>query len=220
MEGTKGAALAAHAAAEGLACLRFDYFGHGASDGRFEDGTISRWLADAQAAITHLTAGPQILVGSSMGAWIAVLLARALAAAGEPSRIAGAVLLAPAVDFTEDLLWASLPRPMQAALAQDGLLLRPSPYGSADPITYALILDGRNHLVLGDTVRTGAPVHIIHGLRDELVPWTHVRRLVDRLADDPVVVTLIKDGDHRLSRPQDLASMRNAISTLVERFGT
>jgi pimeloyl-ACP methyl ester carboxylesterase len=216
MNGAKAQALAAFAADRGCACLRFDYSGHGASEGRFEDGTISTWLADAYLAVTQLTRGPQILVASSMGAWIALRLAQRLRAAGEGDRIAGFVLLAPAVDFTEDLIWQAMSRQARRHLAEDGVWYRPSAYADTpDPITQGLIADGRTHLMLGDTVHAGAPVHILHGLRDRDVPWAHAVRLVERLAGDPVVVTLVKDGDHRLSRAEDLARMASAVETLL-----
>ena len=216
MAGIKARALAAFAAQRGCACLRFDYAGHGASDGRFEDGTISNWLADARVAVEQLTDGPQIFVASSMGAWIALRLAQVLQAAGERDRIAGFVLLAPAVDFTEHLIWDALPAAAREILAEDGIWFRPSAHAETpDPITLRLIEDGRAHLLLGDTVRAGAPVHIIHGLRDRDVPWTHAVRLVERLAGDPAVVTLVKDGDHRLSRPEDLARMTGAVAAIA-----
>lgn len=213
---SKAVALDAWAAERGRAMLRFDYSGHGASEGRFEDGTIGLWLDDALAVVRAASAGPQILVGSSMGAWIALLAVRALVAAGEAERVAGLVLIAPAVDFTEDLMWARFGPDIRREITDAGRWLRPSPYGPEPyPVTRALIEDGRRHLLLGDTVRSHGPVHILQGMRDEDVPWEHAMRLVERLAGDPVSITLVKDGDHRLSRDADVARLLAAVEHLV-----
>ncbi len=212
MRGGKATALDAHAARTGRACLRFDYSGHGESSGRFADGTIGTWLADALAAIRARTSGPQILVGSSMGGWIALLLARALAAMGEADRIAGHVLIAPAVDFTERLLWPSLSPEARRAVEENGAWPRPSAYGDGDyPITRALIEEGRNHLLLDAPLRSHGPVHILQGMRDPDVPFAHALLLVEHFAQDPVVLTLVKDGDHRLSREEDIARLIAAV---------
>ncbi len=212
----KAVALDAWAGEHGRACLRFDYSGHGASEGRFEDGTIGLWLDDALAAIRALSAGPQVLVGSSMGAWIALLAARALAEAGEAARIAGLVLIAPAVDFTEALMWAQFGPEIRREIADTGRWMRPSPYGPEPyPITRALIEDGRDHLLLDGPIRSYGPVHILQGMRDEDVPWGHAMRLVEHLASDPVSITLVKDGDHRLSRDEDVARLIAAVDQLV-----
>ncbi len=211
----KAVALDAWAGERGRACLRFDYSGHGASDGRFEDGTIGLWLDDALAAIRALSDGPQVLVGSSMGAWIALLAARALAGAGDAERIAGLVLIAPAVDFTEALMWARFGPGIRREIEEDGRWMRPSPYGPEPyPITRALIEDGRDHLLLGGPIRAHGPVHILQGMRDEDVPWEHAMRLVEHLASDPVSITLVKDGDHRLSRDEDVARLLAAVDGL------
>ena len=208
MRSGKAQALDAWAAEAGRAVVRFDYSGHGASGGAFTDGTVGRWLEDALAAIRAATAGPQILVGSSMGAWVALLAARALAEAGEADRLAGLVLIAPAVDFTERLMWDRLGDPVRAEITERGVWHRPSPYGDTPyPITRALIEDGRRHLLLDATVRAHAPVHILQGMRDEDVPWQHAMLLVEHLAADPVSITLVKDGDHRLSRHHDIACL-------------
>jgi len=213
---SKAVALDAWAEAQGRAMLRFDYSGHGASEGRFEDGTIGLWLADALGAIRAASRGPQILVGSSMGAWIALLGARALAAAGEAERIAGLVLIAPAVDFTEALMWANFGAEVRREIDETGRWMRPSPYGSGPyPITRALIEDGRRHLLLGGVVRAHGPVHILQGMQDPDVPWQHAMRLVEHLAADPVSITLVKDGDHRLSRDEDVARLIAAVGNLV-----
>ena len=213
MLATKAEALDGWAAEHGRAFLRFDYSGHGESGGRFEDGTISAWLEDSLAAIAT-TQGPQVLVGSSMGGWLALLAARRLAAAGRPP--AGLVLLAPAVDFTQALMWPSLSAEAQRAIEEQGVYQRPSDYSPEPvPITRALIDDGRRHLLLGGAIRSHAPVHILQGMRDPDVPWRHAMILVEHLAEDPVVVTLVKDGDHRLSRPQDIARLVAAVAGIA-----
>lgn len=214
MLASKAEALDAWAAEHGRAVLRFDYSGHGESGGRFEDGTISAWLEDSLAAIAT-TQGPQVLVGSSMGGWLALLAARRLAAEGRPP--AGLVLVAPAVDFTQALMWPSLGTDAQRAIEQHGIYLRLSDYSPEPvPITRALIEDGKRHLMLGGAIRSHAPVHILQGMRDPDVPWRHAMILVEHLAEDPVVVTLIKDGDHRLSRPQDIARLAAAVAGITD----
>lgn len=214
MTGTKAEHLARWAAANGRASVRFDYSGHGASGGAFEDGTISQWLDEAQAVFEATTQGPQVLIGSSMGGWIALLLARRLAE-GAPGRLAGLVLVAPAPDFTEDLMWSRFPPPVRAQIEAKGRFLKPSLY-SEDPyvITRALIEDGRRHLLLGAPFAVGCPVRILQGARDEDVPWEHAMRLVGCLAEDDVVFSLVKDGDHRLSRPEDLDRLTEAVEHL------
>jgi pimeloyl-ACP methyl ester carboxylesterase len=212
MLATKASALDSHAAAQGRAALRFDYSGHGESGGRFEDGTISRWLEESLCAVRAQTAGPQILIGSSMGGWLALLAAQALHAAGEGSRVTGLVLIAPAVDFTETLLWAGLDEDKRRRIEDKGVWLRSSAYSPEPvPITRALIHDGRRHLLFGKPLRSYAPVHILQGMADEDVPWHHAMRLTEHLAGDSVVTTLIKDGDHRLSRPQDIERLIAAV---------
>jgi pimeloyl-ACP methyl ester carboxylesterase len=213
MTGGKAEALAAHGAARGLAVTRFDYSGHGASGGRFEDGTISRWLEEA-TAVFDTTDGPQILVGSSMGGWMALLLARARRASG---RIAGLVLIAPAADFTEELMWASFPPEVRRAIEVDGVWPMPSDYGEAIPIGRGLIEDGRRHLLLGGELDYGVPIAVLQGAKDESVPWTHAVRLVSKLIRDDVTLTLVPDGDHRLSRPQDIARLLAAVDGIVDR---
>lgn len=214
MLATKAEALDAWARDAGRAYLRFDYSGHGESGGRFEDGTISIWLEDALAAIGAASDGPQILVGSSMGGWLALLAARRFAAEGRPP--AGLVLIAPATDFTQALMWPELGPEGQRAIETTGVYLRPSEYSPEPvPITRALIEDGRRHLLLGGAIRTHAPVHILQGMRDPDVPWRHAMVLTEHLAEDPVVVTLIKDGDHRLSRPQDLERLVAAVAGIA-----
>jgi pimeloyl-ACP methyl ester carboxylesterase len=216
MGSTKACALDEHCAQRGQALLRFDYSGHGASGGRFEDGTVSRWLEESLAAIRAETSGRQILVGSSMGGYLALLAARALAAAGEAARLAGMVLIAPAVDFTEALMWANAAQAARRAIVEKGVWLRPSAYSDEPyPITRDLIEDGRRHLLLGQTVRSFCPTRILQGMRDEDVPYRHALTLIEHMAGDPVTLTLIKDGDHRLSRPQDLVLLFEAIDSLA-----
>lgn len=216
MLSTKADRLDGWAAEHARACLRFDYSGHGESGGRFEDGTIGRWLEDARAAFTELTEGPQILVGSSMGGWIALLLARSLANSDETRRLAGMVLIAPAVDFTEELMWPRLPEDARRAIETDGVWMRPTPYAPQPyPVTRTLIHEGRRHLLLGGTVRSYCPVHILQGMQDPDVPHQHALRLVHHLAADPVTITLIKDGDHRLSRDQDIEALLQAVAQIA-----
>ena len=216
MSGSKAEALADWGRGAGHRVVRFDYSGHGRSGGSFEEGTISRWAEEALAVIDAHAAGDVLLVGSSMGGWIALLVARALSARGDAGRLKGLVLVAPAPDFTERLMWPSFTERMRADLADHGRIERPSAY-SAEPyvITRALIEDGRRNLVLDDDIRVDAPVHILQGMRDEDVPWSHAMALVDRLVHDDVVVTLVKDGDHRLSRPEDIARLLAAVAALV-----
>jgi alpha-beta hydrolase superfamily lysophospholipase len=215
MTGTKASHLAAWGVRRGRAVVRFDYSGHGESNGRFVDGTISRWLEDSLAVIGRFGGSAPVLVGSSMGGWLALLAARALAAAGNAPT--GLVLVAPAVDFTEALIWPALSDDARATLAGEGVWLRPNPYGpEPEPITAALIEDGRRHLLLAAPFAVGAPVRILQGMDDAEVPWTHAQTLVEHLAEDDVALTLVKGGDHRLSRPQDLDLLILAIEDIPE----
>ncbi len=184
------------------------------SSGTFEDGTIGRWFEEALAIFRGETEGPQILIGSSMGGWLALLLARALAAAGETRRLQGLILIAPAVDFTAHL-WDGLSSDVRRTIETQGKWLRPSEYSPEPyPITRRLIEEGRNHLLLGGTIRTHAPVHILQGMQDPDVPWKRATLLIEHLAGDPAVLTLIKDGDHRLSREEDLQRLFAAVETM------
>ena len=214
MMGTKAVALAQWAEQAGRACVRFDYFGHGESGGAFADGTIGRWLADSLAVFDACCRGPQILVGSSMGGWLALLMVRALRARGqnELATVAGLVLIAPAVDFTEELMWKRFTPDIKQALADKGVWQRPSAY-SPEPylVTRRLIEEGRDHLLLGSMIETGCPVRILQGVEDPDVPWQHAVELTSRLACDDVVLTLVKDGDHRLSRPEDIERLLAAV---------
>jgi pimeloyl-ACP methyl ester carboxylesterase len=214
MEGTKAQALADWSARKGRACVRFDYSGHGESGGVFTDGTIGRWLGETIAVFDTCCRGAQIVIGSSMGGWLALLLARALRARKEPATasIAGLVLVAPAVDFTEELMWKRFTPEIKRELAEKGAWARPSQY-SPEPylVTRQLIEEGRNHLLLGGMIETGCPVRILQGVQDPDVPWQHAKALVARFACDDVVLTLIKDGDHRLSRPEDIERLIRAV---------
>jgi pimeloyl-ACP methyl ester carboxylesterase len=218
MRGTKAEALGEHAARSGRAYVRFDYSGHGESGGRFEDGTISRWLEEALAVFDRSAHGPQIVVGSSMGGWIALLLARALARRpANDAMLAGLVLIAPAPDFTEELMWAEFPPEVKREIEEKGFWMRPSAYGEEPyPITRALIEDGRKNLVLDQPIELGCPVRILQGVQDPDVPYAHAMKLVSCLAQDDVVLTLVKDGDHRLSRPEDIERLLRTVDELAE----
>jgi pimeloyl-ACP methyl ester carboxylesterase len=212
MNGTKAEALDRWAENAGRACVRFDYSGHGESGGEFTEGTISRWLEESLAVYTRFGQGPQIVVGSSMGGWLALLLARALAARKDAAPIVGMVLIAPAVDFTEALMWKEFSDATRLEIEQKGFWMRPSAYGEEPyPITHGLIEDGRKHLLLGGLIETRCPVHILQGVQDPDVPWRHAVELVSRFSRDDVVLTLIKDGDHRLSRPEDIERLIVAV---------
>ncbi len=212
MTGSKAEFLAGWCEARGTPFLRFDYSGHGASGGRFVDGTIGRWAEDAARVVTALTEGPQVLVGSSMGGWIALLLARRMA-------IRALVGIAPAPDFTEDLMWAEFTPEQRAMIERDGVWHRPSAYGDPYPITRALIEDGRNHLLLRAPIALEAPVRILQGQQDPDVPWRHALRIAEAVTGGDVRIHLIKDGDHRLSRPQDLALLGETLAPLLREDG-
>jgi pimeloyl-ACP methyl ester carboxylesterase len=217
MGSTKASALDAEAERLGLGLLRFDYSGHGRSDGRLEDGTISRWLEETLAIVRAETEGPQILLGSSMGGYLALLSARALIQSGEAGRLAGLILIAPAVDFTEALIWDRVPEEARRAIMEDGAWRRPSAYSDEpDVYTRALIEDGRQHLLFGGTIRASCPTVVLQGMRDEDVPYSHALKLIERLGGDSATLTLVKDGDHRLSRPQDLRLLFDALERMVE----
>jgi pimeloyl-ACP methyl ester carboxylesterase len=239
MQGGKAQALAHWAELAGRACVRFDYSGHGQSGGKFTDGTIGRWLADSLAVFDACCRGPQILIGSSMGGWLALLMVRALrqrpppypppqageeklensppqageGSLGAAATVAGLVLIAPAIDFTEELMWKRFTPAIKRELAENGVWERPSAYSSEPyPVTRQLIEEGRNHLLLGGMIETGCPVRILQGVEDPDVPWRHAVELTSRLASDDVVLTLVKDGDHRLSRAEDIERMLGAVA--------
>jgi pimeloyl-ACP methyl ester carboxylesterase len=212
MKGTKAEALDRWAADEGRACLRFDYSGHGESSGDFRDGTIGLWLQDSLAVYREFAKGPQVLIGSSMGGWLGLLLARELRKQKDAAPLVGMVLIAPAVDFTEELMWKQFTPAIRRDIEEKGEWTRPSDYEPGGyPITRRLIEDGRKHLMLGGLIEPGCPVHILQGVQDADVPWRHAEELVTRLSRDDVVLTLIKDGDHRLSRPEDIERLIAAV---------
>jgi pimeloyl-ACP methyl ester carboxylesterase len=216
MRATKAEALNRWAARGGRAFVRFDYSGHGESGGAFEESTISTWLEDALAVIEEFATGPFVLVGSSMGGWLALLAARELAERDPALRPSGLVLIAPAVDFTERLMWQQFPPETRQTILETGVYLRPSLYSPEPyPITRALIEDGRRHLLLGATIAVGCPVHILQGMEDPDVPWRHALELVEHLPGDSVSMTLIKDGDHRLSRDEDLERMIATVQAIA-----
>ena len=211
MTGTKAEALDRFCAACGQAYLRFDYFGHGASSGAFQDATVGRWKADALAVLDRLTEGPQVLVGSSLGGWIMVL-----AAVARPGRVHALVGIAAAPDATEDLMWAELSAAERASLSRDGLIRRPSQYSPEGYVyTRALIEEGRNHLVMRAPIPIASPVRLLHGMRDPDVPWRTSLALAEKLQSRDVAVTLVKDGDHRLSTEDNLALLARTLEPLL-----
>lgn len=219
MMGTKAEALAEWAARQGRAFLRHDYSGHGESGGKFEDGTISRWLRESLAVFARYTRGPQILVGSSMGGWIALRMVQDLLKAGE-SRVRGLVLIAPAPDFTAELVEPAMTGAQREELARQGYFEVPSEYVD-EPYIYTrrLIEDGRDNLVMGGPIDTHCPVHILQGMLDESVPHAHALKLVSLLPADDVTLSLVPDGDHRLSRPQDIELLISAVRDMAARAG-
>jgi pimeloyl-ACP methyl ester carboxylesterase len=213
MTGQKATALEAHCAARGRAFVRFDYSGHGASGGRFADCVLGTWRDDALAVLDRLTEGPQVLAGSSMGVWIALLVARE-----RPGRVAGIVGVAGAPDFTEDLVWGRLGAAERARVLAEGRWTAPSRYGDGDyHFTAALIAEARDHLVLRGPVAFDGPVRLLHGTADPDVPWETSKRLLDRLTTADASLTLVEDGDHRLSRPDDLALLCRAVDEVAAR---
>lgn len=212
MTGTKAIFLEDCCRRRGQACLRSDYFGHGASSGDFAKGSIGRWAEDAIAVLDALTEGPQILVGSSMGGWIMLLAARA-----RPQRIHALIGIAAAPDFTEDLFWARLDPAAQQAFRAAGVITLPSPYDPAG-YTYRMEMfeEARRHLVMREAIALDCPVRLLHGLRDDAVPWETSLRLAERLDSRDVAVTLVKDGDHRLSGPGDLARLAMTLDELLD----
>jgi len=216
MKGTKAEALDRWAAEHGRAMVRFDYSGHGESGGNFLDGTIGRWLEESLAVFDACCRGPQVAIGSSMGGWLALLMVRELARRGEAAnaKVTGLVLVAPAVDFTEELMWKRFAPEVRREIEDKGMWARPSQY-SEEPylISRGLIEEARNHLLLDGMIETGCPVRILQGVQDPDVPWPHAIELSARFARDDVVLTLVKDGDHRLSRPEDIERL---IATVAE----
>ena len=202
MQGSKVLALEAWAKTRGHGFAAFDYSGHGESEGAFEEGTISRWREDTLSVLDHLTEGPLILVGSSMGGWLALL-----AALARPERCKALVLIAPAPDFTEKLMWPGFAPEVQQEILETGVHMRPSEYGAPYPITRALIEDGRNWQLLDNPIPFSGPVRILQGMQDPDVPWRHAQKLIEALQSQDVIFSLIKNGDHRLSTDPDIARL-------------
>jgi pimeloyl-ACP methyl ester carboxylesterase len=215
MESTKATTLADWARANGHAMLRFDYTGHGLSPGNLLEASIGAWLEEASVMLGLLKRRRVILVGSSMGGWIALLLAQALAGRGD-RRLVGLVLIAPAWDMTETLMWEKMSNRTRAKVETEGVYYAPSNYDDPYPITKVLIEEGRHHLVGAGGIEVGAPVRILQGMRDVDVPWQHALQLVDLIADDDVEMTLVKTGDHRLSQPDDLRRLEATVGILAE----
>ncbi|HEU6440908.1 MAG TPA: alpha/beta hydrolase [Microvirga sp.] len=216
MRATKASAIDTWAERQGRAFLRFDYSGHGESGGDFEKGTISHWLEEALAVMERFLKEHPILVGSSMGGWISLLATRRLMDRRPALTPAGIVLIAPAIDMTEALMWNRFPEDIRRTVAETGVYYRPSAYSEDPyPITRKLIEDGRRHLLLGKPIQSGCPVHILQGMEDPDVPWGHALELVEHLPGASVSLTLIKDGDHRLSRDEDLERLIGAIEAIA-----
>jgi len=215
MEGTKALACEDWARRNGRACLRFDYSGHGLSSGDFLDGNISSWTADCLAVLDALTTGPQILVGSSLGGWLMLNVALA-----RPDRVAGLIGIAAAPDFTEDLLWAAFTDDQRRQIEADGVIALPNPY-SDEPVIYPwhLITDGRHNLRLRGGLDITCPVHLLHGMQDEEVPWQTATATAAALASDDVEITLVKDAGHRFSEPDQIARLAAALDRMATKTG-
>ena len=214
MTGTKAQAFEASCRADGQQYTRFDYQGHGQSSGEFVDGTIGDWLDDTLAVLDTVTDGPQVVVGSSMGAWIGLLAAQA-----RPGKVAGFVGIAPAVDFTQRF-WERIGDDIRRQLETDGVWMRPSEYDPEGyPMTLKLIEEGRRHLLMPGPITFDGKVHLLHGQQDEAVPWRRSLEIADALSSQDVTITLIKDGDHRLSRAQDIDRLCRAVSDVTRALG-
>ncbi|MGH1330831.1 MAG: alpha/beta fold hydrolase [Paracoccaceae bacterium] len=212
MAGTKAVALEAWAQAQGRAFLRFDYSGHGQSDGAFENGAIGDWAADARGIIEALTSGPQILVGSSMGGWISLILAAQI-----PEKIAGLVGIAAAPDFTEDGFWASFDADQRAELAREGRVMVPSDYDAPYPITQRLIEEGRDHLVLRKPMDLPFPVRLLQGTADADVDISRPLAILDHATCEDMRLTLVKGADHRFSTPECLRLIEKTVEKVIAR---
>jgi pimeloyl-ACP methyl ester carboxylesterase len=212
MMGTKATALEAHCRRAGRAFVRFDYSGHGESGGVFRDGTIGAWRDDALSVLDEVASGPQVLVGSSMGGWIMLL-----AALARPARVAGLVGVAAAPDFTEDVIWSALDDAARQRLAETGEIVMPCDYGEDPyPITLNMIEAGRGHLLLRAPIALDCPIHLLQGMRDDDVPWRTALQIAERVTSERVTVELVKDGDHRLSRDEDLARLCAAVDSVAD----
>ena len=214
MMSTKALALDALAARLGLPMIRFDYAAHGESPGAFEAMTLSDWLADTLAVLASLQDQPPLLIGSSMGGWISLLAVRARHRLGLRAP-KGLVLIAPAVDFSEELMWNAFPDVVKNTIIEKGVYHQPSLYGDPYPITKNFIEDGRKNLLFGSPIEAHAPVHILQGMKDDAVPPTHAQRLVDHMPTTDVTLTYVPDGDHRLSRPQDIALLERVVERMI-----
>ena len=210
MNGSKALALEQHCQERGLAFLRFDYMGHGNSSGNFADGTIGLWAQNALTAFDELTEGPQIIIGSSMGGWMMILTA-----VSRPERVAGLVGIAAAPDFTEDLLPKQLTEIQLSKIQEDGFVVIPSEYEIPYTITKKLLDDGTQHLVLRNEIPLDCPVRLLHGLEDTSVPWETALKIQNMVRSKDVEVTLIKNGDHRLSREEDLEKLKKTVMEIV-----
>ena len=215
MASTKVGYLSDWAAANGCAMLRFDYSGHGLTGGDIEQASVGDWLEEAQTMLTLVGQRPIVLVGSSLGGWISLLLARALAQCGD-ARLKGLVLIAPAWDMTEKLMWEKMSADARNAVLSEGVFYAPSDYDDPYPITKILIEEGRKHLLADGEIAVNAPVRILQGMRDEDVPWEHTRALVDLVTTDDVDLTLVKTAGHRLSEPADLGRLSRTIAALLD----
>ena len=212
MTGSKAIAIEAHCKQRGQAFLRFDYSGHGQSSGAFSDGTISKWTDDAVFAIEKLSDGPQVLVGSSMGGWIMLLVALRM-----QKKVAGLIGLAAAPDFTEDLIAHELNDEQRLSMKRDGFVLLSCDYDDKPyTITQSLIDDGRNNLLLNNSISLNQPVRLIQGLKDKDVPWGTALNLQEKLTSDDVETTLVKNGDHRLSGPHDIKRLTKTLDLLLD----
>jgi len=211
MEGGKAIHLHNWAAAQGYSYIRFDYYGHGESSGDFEQGHIGRWAEDVTTVINELSAsGDVILCGSSMGGWASLL-----AAVQHPERVKALLLIAPAPDFTQKLMWPAFNAAIRHQIEQEGVYYEPSPYGEPLPISKILIQESAKHQILDDVIPFDGPVRILQGMKDEPVPWRHALKVVDALRSEDVTLTFVKDGDHSLSQPQDLDRLTAAASDLA-----
>jgi len=215
MTGGKATAVERFCRDRGQAVVRFDYSGHGRSSGIFEDGTIGQWAEDTILVLDKLTHGPQILVGSSLGGWIMLL-----AALARPGRIAGLIGLAPAPDFTEELMWSAFSEAEKAEMKETGFIEIPNCYDDQEGyrISARLIDEARNHLLLRQDIPVTVPVRLIHGMQDADVPWSTSQRLSERLKSNDVEVTFVKSGDHRLSEPTDINRLTQTLATLLDQL--
>ena len=214
MNGTKAVELERHCRSVGQAFLRFDYRGHGESSGDFEDATISDWLSDALAVIDTCTCGPLILVGSSMGGWIMLL-----AALARPERIAGLIGIAAAPDFTRDLMWGQFSEETRQILESEGVYYEQSEYGGQPrTVTMKLIVDGQKHLLLDQPIELHCPMRLLHGMKDCSVPWITASQIANRMLSEDVSILLLKDGDHRLSRDQDIVCLKLMLDEILRKF--